>query len=85
MKDIMEKCNLNSLTPREKEVILWLMRGYTSREIGSRLSISPRTVESHIVSGIHKINARNRVHLIAIALVEKHVDQSEANVRYRSE
>lgn len=85
MKDIMVKGNLNNLTPREREVILWLMRGYTSSEIGSRLSISPRTVESHILSGIHKLNARNRVHLVAIVLLENHIDQSEADVRRRSQ
>jgi DNA-binding CsgD family transcriptional regulator len=85
MKGRMERGNLNSLTSREKEVILWLMRGYTSGEIGNWLSISPRTVESHIVSGIHKLNARNRVHLVAIVLLEKHIDQSEADVRFRSE
>jgi len=38
-----------SLTPRQMEVLFYLMRGNTSREIGQKLFISKRTVESHIV------------------------------------
>ncbi len=38
---------LNSLTPREKEVLDMVSRGWATKEIAASLSISPRTIESH--------------------------------------
>lgn len=38
---------LDSLTPREHEVMLQVARGLTSREIAEEFGISPRTVETH--------------------------------------
>ncbi len=35
------------LTPKEKQVIKYLMEGYSSKEIASQLDVSPRTVETH--------------------------------------
>ena len=35
------------LTPREKQVLLLLCEGYTHKEIGARLDISPKTVQRH--------------------------------------
>jgi DNA-binding response OmpR family regulator len=37
-----------SLTSRESEVLLWISRGKSNREIGEILSISPRTVNKHL-------------------------------------
>jgi len=36
-----------ALTPREREVLSLVAEGFTSREVGRRLGISPRTVETH--------------------------------------
>ncbi|WP_419904687.1 response regulator transcription factor [Kiloniella sp.] len=38
---------LNTLTPREKEVLDMVSRGWATKEIAVSLSISPRTIESH--------------------------------------
>ncbi|MEH6633519.1 MAG: response regulator [Halopseudomonas aestusnigri] len=38
---------LNSLTPREKEVLDMVSRGWATKEIAASLSVSPRTIESH--------------------------------------
>ena len=42
-----QKNQIASLTPREREVLVRIASGRTSREIASELSISPRTVETH--------------------------------------
>jgi DNA-binding NarL/FixJ family response regulator len=51
---------LGSLSAREHEVLRLLADGLTDRDIASALTISPRTVETHVSSIIHKLGARNR-------------------------
>ncbi len=51
---------LESLTSREVEVLGLLADGLTDREIADLLTISPRTVETHVSSVLHKLGARNR-------------------------
>jgi DNA-binding NarL/FixJ family response regulator len=51
---------LGSLSAREREVLRRLAEGLTDREIAAALVISPRTVESHVSSVLHKLGVRNR-------------------------
>ncbi len=51
---------LDQLTPREREVLHHLARGYAYKAIGSRLGISPRTVESHVGSVLRKLQLSSR-------------------------
>jgi DNA-binding NarL/FixJ family response regulator len=51
---------LASLSAREGDVLRQLAAGLTDREIGEQLGISPRTVETHVGSILHKLNVRNR-------------------------
>jgi len=51
---------LASLSGREIEVLRLLADGLTDREIGEALTISPRTVETHVSSILHKLGTRNR-------------------------
>ena len=51
---------LASLSARELEVLRRLTEGLTDREIAASLGISPRTVETHVSSVLHKLGARNR-------------------------
>jgi DNA-binding NarL/FixJ family response regulator len=48
------------LSTREDQVLRHLADGLTDREIGERLGISPRTVETHVGSILHKLGVRNR-------------------------
>jgi DNA-binding NarL/FixJ family response regulator len=48
------------LSVREGEVLRHLADGLTDREIGERLGISPRTVETHVGSVLRKLGVRNR-------------------------
>src|SRR5262249_17668284 len=51
---------LDQLTPREREVLRHIARGYTYKEIGRQLDISTKTVESHVSSVRRKLQLSNR-------------------------
>ncbi len=51
---------LARLTMREMQVLRLLAEGLTDRQISASLTISPRTVETHVSSILHKLDARNR-------------------------
>lgn len=52
------RSRLDSLTKRETEVLLLIADGLTNREIGDRLGISPRTVETHRERVMGKLRIR---------------------------
>ena len=58
---------LESLTPREIEIMGYLARGYTNRHIAETLFISIRTVESHRANLLGKLGLKNRVELVEFA------------------
>jgi DNA-binding NarL/FixJ family response regulator len=51
---------LDLLSPREREVLTLLARGYTYREIAADLFISVKTVETHVSSVLRKTQLSNR-------------------------
>lgn len=51
---------LEALTPREREVLHHLARGYAYKQIGLRLGISARTVESHVGAVLRKLQLSSR-------------------------
>ena len=51
---------LDRLTARESEVLHWIARGKTDRQIGAILGISVRTVQKHLQSLYPKLGAENR-------------------------
>ena len=54
---------LDQLTPREREVLRYIARGYSYKEIASELSISGRTVESHVSAVLRKLQLSSRYEL----------------------
>jgi DNA-binding CsgD family transcriptional regulator len=58
---------LDQLTPREKEVMRHIARGFTYRETANRLSISIKTVETHVSSVLRKLQLSSRHELTAWA------------------
>ena len=51
---------LESLTPREREVLHHLARGYAYKRIAQRLGISDRTVETHVGNVLRKLQLSSR-------------------------
>jgi DNA-binding NarL/FixJ family response regulator len=51
---------LDQLTPREREVLRLIARGYTYKEIARELFISVKTVESHVSSVLRKLQLSTR-------------------------
>lgn len=56
------------ITEREAEVLLWIARGKTNREIGTILTMSPRTVNKHLEQIFRKLGVENRTTAAVIAL-----------------
>jgi DNA-binding CsgD family transcriptional regulator len=52
-----------ALSPREQDVAALACRGYTNRQIGAFLSISPETVKTHLRNALGKFNLRTRAEL----------------------
>ena len=51
---------LDQLTPRERQVLRLIARGYSYRDIATELAISNKTVESHVSSVLRKLQLSNR-------------------------
>ena len=51
---------LDELTPREREVLQLIARGYLYKEIAGRLSLSVKTVESHVSNVLRKLQLSTR-------------------------
>jgi DNA-binding CsgD family transcriptional regulator len=49
------------LTPREADVLLWIVRGQSNGEIAESLRISPRTVKKHLEHVFNKLGVRTRL------------------------
>lgn len=58
---------VETLTPREVDVLKLIVQGYTNRQIGEELSISVRTVEGHRANLSGKLGLRSRVELVRYA------------------
>jgi len=58
---------VESLTPREVEVLQLIAKGYTNRQAAEILNISVRTVESHRANLTGKLGLRSRVELVRYA------------------
>ncbi len=58
------------LSPKEKEVLKWIVQGKCSSHIGSLMGITERTVKYHVGNILRKLHAENRAHAAVIA-VEK--------------
>jgi len=57
-----------SLTERETEVLRFVAKGLTAKQIASRLSLSHRTVENHVQATFRKLQIGNRVELARYAI-----------------
>jgi DNA-binding CsgD family transcriptional regulator len=54
------------LTDREREIVMLIAQGLSNRDIATRLTLSVRTVESHIYKAMAKTGTTNRDELAAL-------------------
>lgn len=64
------KDSFDSLSEREREVLVLTAQGFTSQEIGARLFLSANTVQTYRRRLTEKLNLQNRAELVAYALRE---------------
>jgi DNA-binding CsgD family transcriptional regulator len=55
----------DSLSPREREVLLLLGHGLTNKEVAQALGVAPETVKSHLKSIYRKMGVERRAHAVA--------------------
>jgi DNA-binding NarL/FixJ family response regulator len=68
---------VESLTPREEEVLELLVEGLSNREIGARLHLTEGTVKNYVSTIIAKLQANDRTHAVVTALRQGLVDLGE--------
>jgi DNA-binding NarL/FixJ family response regulator len=66
--------DLDALTPREREILQHIARGYLYKEVALRLGISSKTVEAHVSSVLRKLQLSTRHELSRWAMERKLVD-----------
>ena len=61
---------MDSLTSREREIVLALAEGLSNKEVGRRLNISEGTVKVHLHNIYTKLGAKNRTALAVLAFTD---------------
>ncbi|GAA4044436.1 response regulator transcription factor [Nonomuraea soli] len=59
---------VDTLTPREREMVAWVATGRSNEEIARELVISPDTVRTHVSRAMLKLHARDRAQLVVFAI-----------------
>ncbi len=62
------------LTQREREVLVLLTHGLSNAKIGTRLHLSPRTVEKYVSSLLRKTETNNRAELVGFAMKHRLIE-----------
>ncbi|MBV1687766.1 helix-turn-helix transcriptional regulator [Novosphingobium sp. G106] len=60
--------HIPTLTNRELQLLMLVALGYSAKEVAKRCGIAFRTVETHLGTMRLKLRARNRTHMVAIAI-----------------
>ncbi|HEY1387783.1 MAG TPA: response regulator transcription factor [Ktedonobacterales bacterium] len=63
-----EHDSYSGLTEREREILKLVAEGYTNNQIGERLVISPKTVDTHRTHVMDKLNLHSRAELVKYAM-----------------
>ncbi|MEW6505340.1 MAG: response regulator transcription factor [Chloroflexota bacterium] len=62
------------LTDRERDVLMWMVRGLSNNEIASKLVVSPSTVKFHVSNILSKLGVSSRTEAVAFALQQRLVE-----------
>ncbi|TAF77487.1 MAG: DNA-binding response regulator [Bacteroidetes bacterium] len=70
--DLVDTSNINStelfITPREREILMLIIKEYNSKQIADKLCISENTVESHRKNIMRKTNTKTSIGLVRYAI-----------------
>ncbi len=72
--DVTQSPLLNELTKREIEIICLVAHGFSNNEIGGKLFISPRTVDTHRTNIMRKLDLHNVAEIVRFAFQNKLID-----------
>ena len=75
-----EKRESKFLSNREKEVLLHVAKGESSKEIANICCVSETTVKAHLRKILEKLNSRNRAQAVAVAINKGILDEEHLNV-----
>jgi DNA-binding CsgD family transcriptional regulator len=64
--------NLDGLTQRETECILFLSLGYTAKDMADELGLSPKTIQHHLENIKQKLGCRKKSHIVKSVLLKAH-------------
>lgn len=64
------------LTDREREILNWLAKGFSNKEIAARLDISPFTVKTHLANIFEKLHVRSRTEAVMAYVQHKDIRQT---------
>lgn len=56
------------LNDRDMRILRYMAKGYTVKEIGERMHLSPETIKSYKKEAIYKLDAKNGANAVAIAI-----------------
>jgi two-component system, NarL family, response regulator len=68
---VLNKPSNNPLTQREQEILVLLAAGKSNPEIAEALYIAPGTVRVHVHAILHKLDARDRIHAVELAIQQQ--------------
>jgi len=80
-RDMKTKEAKNPLTPREIEVVKYLLLGYTNKQIAEILFITEATVKKHVSSIFQKTGAKNRLDLALHAIAHGYANPHQDSVQ----
>jgi DNA-binding NarL/FixJ family response regulator len=72
------------LSEREREILTWMARGLSNRDLAAKLFVSETTVKTHVSSVLSKLGLSSRVQAVVVAYEAGVVRPGEAEVRWES-